>query len=351
MISRRRRAAAALAAGAMLVAGCGQAEGIEGGGLVIGETLTVYSLLPAPGDGRARDIVDGERLALQQAGGRAGRFKVNFVSLDETGDATGDELPGRVASAARDAISDMQIIAAIGDLEPETARVTVPLLNSAGILHVSPGVTYPGFSGAAAAGEPGRFYPTGRRTFFGLVPDDTAQARALAGALRGRVVVEQEAGEGGAPFGRALRTALGPSRLVTDPARADAAVYAGTDLENARGVVASLRRENRRMTIYVRDELAGELGGGRRVVGLSSEPAPDAAFARAFRDAFRRPPGPGAIVGHRAMRAVLAAIERAGARANSRDAVIAAYRRAPAPPVELSLVTRRGGTASTRPLG
>ena len=62
---------------------------------MIGETLTVYSLLPAPASGLARDIVDGERLALREAGGRAGAFKVTFASLDETAGAEGDELPAR----------------------------------------------------------------------------------------------------------------------------------------------------------------------------------------------------------------------------------------------------------------
>lgn len=346
-----RQLGLAMAIVAALSAGCSQTEGIERGGSVIGETLTVYSLLPDPGEGRARDIVDGERLALRQADGRAGRFKVNFASLDETGGAARDEVAGRVASATRQAIADAQIIAVIGDLDGSTAAVSVPLLNSAGILHVSPGVTYPGFTAPAAPGEPDRFYPAGRRTFFPMAPDDAAQARALAGTLRGRVLVEQEAGEGGAQFGSALRAALGASRLVADPARADAAVYAGTDLETARGVVASLRRENPRMTIFVSDELARELGGGGRVVGLAAEPPLDAGFARAFEDAFGREPGPAAATGHRAMGAVLAAVARAGTRANRRDAVIAAYRSAPAPPPALVLVTRRGREVTSRPLG
>jgi branched-chain amino acid transport system substrate-binding protein len=200
-VTRRRRGAVGAILAFLLVAGCGKTEGITAGGNVIGETLTVYSLLPQPGTGVSRDIVDAERLALQQAGGRAGRFKVNFASLDLTGDATGDELPGRVASAARQAIGDAQIIAVIGDLDAATARVTVPLLNSSGVLHVSPGVTDPGFTVGGAPGEPERHYPAGRRSFFPLPADDVAQARALAGALRGRVLVEEETSPAGRRFG------------------------------------------------------------------------------------------------------------------------------------------------------
>lgn len=220
------RRPARLAAGALAVAlaGCGGdgGEGIVRGGNVIGETLTVYSVLPQPERGEARDVVDGERLALRQAGGRAGAFKVNFASLDATGGETGPELPGAVASTVRQAIADAQISAVIGDLEPETAEVSVPLLNSAGILHVSPGVTDPRFTEGRASE---RYYPAGERTFF-----------------------------------------------------------------------------------------------------LVGQPPAASDFRTAFEAAFGRRPRDGALAGYSAMRAVLAAIERAGPRAGSRQAVIDAFR-------------------------
>jgi hypothetical protein len=116
-------AAAALAAVAL--AGCG-GEGITGGGKVIGNTVTVYSLTPDP-SGTGRDYVDGEKLALSDAGGRAGAYAVNFASLD-LGEDEEDQ-----AEATRRAISDSQIVAAVAD----ATRVTVPLLNAAGILQVT----------------------------------------------------------------------------------------------------------------------------------------------------------------------------------------------------------------------
>src|SRR4051812_14605887 len=61
---------AVLAAAAL--AGCGGAdEGISGGGKVIGRTVTVYSLATNPGSTH-RDFVDAEKLALSDAGGKAG---------------------------------------------------------------------------------------------------------------------------------------------------------------------------------------------------------------------------------------------------------------------------------------
>jgi len=350
---RRPRIAAALAA-LVLLAGCGETEGITGGGRVIGGTLTVYSLLPAPGEGVARDVVDGERLALRDAGGRAGAYDVNFASLDETRGGAAlapEELPGAVASATRKAIADAQIIAVIGDLGEETARISVPLLNSAGILHVSPGVAYPGFTTPVEPGEPERWYPAGPRTFFPLVPDATAQGRALAGALEGRVLVEEEAGPTGRALAAALRRALGSDRLARDAAGADAAVYAGTDPEDAAGVVSGLLRENRDLTVHLPTALAGTAVARRgRVVALSAQPAPDPAFASAFREAFGREATPAAVAGREAMRAVLAAIGRAGAEASARRAVIDAFRAGGRPPARLYEVHYRDGRPVVRPL-
>jgi hypothetical protein len=114
---------------AALLAGCGTSkdEGISGGGKVIGRTVTVYSIVPDP-SGAQRDLVDGEKLALSEASGRAGALAVNFSSLD-----AGDGSDEAAAEAARRAINDPQIIAAIADATP----VTVPLFNAAGILQVA----------------------------------------------------------------------------------------------------------------------------------------------------------------------------------------------------------------------
>jgi branched-chain amino acid transport system substrate-binding protein len=259
---------------------------------------------------------------------------------------------GAVAGAVRQAIADAQIVAAISDLDQSTARTSVPLLNAAGILHVSPSVTYPGFTTPGfAAGEPDRFYPAGTRSFFSVAPDDAVQARALAGALRGRVLVEQEESPSGRAFGAALRSALGPGRLARDARRASAAVYAGTDAGNARGVVESLLRENQTMRVYLPVALAGSsLLENGRVSAVTPWPAPDRAFRRAFSDAFGREPGSDALAGHTAMRAVLAALGRAGARADSRQAVIDAFARAARAPRGLFSLSRRAGSLRSEPL-
>jgi hypothetical protein len=156
--ARHRLLAATLAALALGGCGASKDEGISGGGKVIGRTVTVYSLTSDPG-GANRDFVDGEKLALSDAGGRAGALAVNFTSLDLGG--SDEKLQ---AQAARRAISDPQIIAAIVD----ATTVTVPLFNAAGVLQV------------AASGDPSlandpQALPSGKRTV-GTLPPEAAPA-------------------------------------------------------------------------------------------------------------------------------------------------------------------------------
>lgn len=152
---------AAIVAATLFLAGCGQTkdEGISGGGKVIGRTVTVYSLTNDPG-GVSRSFVDGEKLALSDAGGKAGDLAVNFSSLDL---GTDDDAQ---AESARRAINDPQVIAAVAD----ATRVTVPLFNAAGILQVAP-------SGDPGLADDPNQLPSGKPTvgaLEGTVPADFA---------------------------------------------------------------------------------------------------------------------------------------------------------------------------------
>ena len=343
-MTRRVRIPATALAVAALLAGCGTKEDIRRGGTVLGATLTVYSSLPAPSRGAARDIVDGEKLALAQAQGRAATYKVNYSSLDEgAGDPAG--AGGRVAGVARQELLDTQTIAVIGSLDSEAAMSSIPLLNAGGILHVSPGAGYAGFTERVAPGEPERWFPAGRTTFARIVGDDRAQAGAMVAAAGARrVVIEAEATETARALAGELRRAAAAAgvRIVEDTARAGAVLYAGEDAETAAGVADGIAREAPRARVVLPDAVtrAGveqrlEPLAARRAVLVSTAPEPGSTpalrrFEATFRRRFGRAPGPYAAVGHAAMHSVLDAIARAGSRAGSRQAVIDAFFRRPA---------------------
>jgi len=163
------------------LAGCG-GVGVSGAATAVGSQLTIYSSLPLQGPSGAisQQIVNGEKLALADVGGRVGSFKVSYVSEDDSNPKSGQWTPGLTASNAKTAADDTTTIAYLGDYSSAATAVSLPLINAAGILQVSPASPYVGLTSSRDAGqdEPERFYPTGRRTFGRLQPGDPAQATA-----------------------------------------------------------------------------------------------------------------------------------------------------------------------------
>jgi branched-chain amino acid transport system substrate-binding protein len=337
------------AAVATLLAGCGgSTRNVVSGGAVPGTTRTVYSILPHPGGGAARDMVLGQKLAIQQAGGRAGGYGVSFVSLDESVPDPAEQ-SARAGELAEQAVHDPQVIAIFGGTSSEAARTSIPLIDAAGVLHLLPGAGYPGFTRRwRSPDEPARFQPSGSgRNIVRLVPDDIEQARALvAAAVRAgggkpaRIAVEQEPG----PTVDALRDAIAAAApaagatLVDDSGRADAVIYAGEDPVNAAGVAKSVTASGTPIVLPDALVLAGvadrlDPATKRRTVLVSSAPAPGSAAVReltpAFEAAFGHAPGPYAVIGHDAMQAVIAAIDRAGTRDRRRQAVTRAFQPPP----------------------
>jgi branched-chain amino acid transport system substrate-binding protein len=178
---------AALAAVAPAAAGCG-GTGVSGASEAVGSQLAIYSSLPLQGPSAeiSQQLVNGEKLALAAAGGHAGPFKIGYVSLDDSSPTSGQWDPGVTATNAKTAADDTSTIAYLGDYNSAATAISLPLMNSAGILQVSPASPYVGLTSSLDAGqdEPNRFYLTGRRTFGRLQPGDTVQAAAQVRLMR-----------------------------------------------------------------------------------------------------------------------------------------------------------------------
>jgi branched-chain amino acid transport system substrate-binding protein len=175
-----------LAAFAVGVAACGgdDDEGGGGGGgeKKAGGNLTIYSSLPNQGDNRqqTQDVQNGIKMALEQAGGKAGNFTIKYVPLDDATASAGKWDATQVSSTARKAIGDKSTIAYIGQFNSGASAVSMPLLNEAGILQVSPSNTYCGLTreGCGEKDEPVKYYPSGQRHYVRVVPQDSLQAAA-----------------------------------------------------------------------------------------------------------------------------------------------------------------------------
>jgi branched-chain amino acid transport system substrate-binding protein len=176
---------------AMGVGACGgdDDDGGGGGSEGGGKTLTIYSSLPLQGASRPQTtaMVSGIKLALEQAGNKAGDFTVNYQSLDDSTAQAGNWTPEQAQANARKASQDDSTAVYLGEFNSGASAVSIPILNEAGVPQISPANTYVGLTSDAPGSEPGepdKFYPTGQRTYVRIVPIDTIQAAALATVMK-----------------------------------------------------------------------------------------------------------------------------------------------------------------------
>jgi len=169
------------------LAGCGSKEIV--GDRISGTTLTIYSSVPLHGASSVagQSVVNGARLALAQIGGRIGKYRIVLRALDDSTVGRGGWDPGQTTIDAHQAIQDRTTVGYIGELDSGASAVSIPLLNRVGIPQISPASTAVGLTSAdpgASPGEPLKYYPTGRRTFARVVPNDSVQAVAQVGLQR-----------------------------------------------------------------------------------------------------------------------------------------------------------------------
>jgi branched-chain amino acid transport system substrate-binding protein len=181
-----------VAALAMGVGACGDDED-EGGGDAGGggeaKTLTVYSSLPLQGASRPQTtaMVNGIKLALEQAGNKAGDFTIQYESLDDSTAQAGSWTPEATTANARKAAQDDTTAVYIGEFNSGASAVSIPILNEGGVPQISPANTAVGLTSdepGANPGEPDKYYPTGQRTYVRIVPKDTIQGAALATVMK-----------------------------------------------------------------------------------------------------------------------------------------------------------------------
>jgi branched-chain amino acid transport system substrate-binding protein len=170
-----------VAAASLGVAACGGSSSTTSGGGGGGGTVDIYSSLPLTGASTAqtKPMVNGIKLALDQAHSKAGQFKVSYTSLDDATAQAGAWDPGQCASNARKAAADPNTVYYIGEFNSGCSEVTIPILNNADIPQVSPANTYVGLTTdepGSLPGEPEKYYPTGKRTYLRIVPRDSIQA-------------------------------------------------------------------------------------------------------------------------------------------------------------------------------
>lgn len=353
-----------LALVALLAVGCGGAddEPRPDDGVTGSRTLTVYASVPLQGEARqeSKDAVGAIKLALADAGGRVGAFTVNLAVLDDASAEAGGWDRERTLENATAAARDRNAIAVLGEWDSDASALSIPILNEAGLLQVSPASTYVGLTrgGGVAKGEPEKYYPSGRRTFARVVPADDLQAAVMVRQLRSRDVRSVYIANDRSLYGKGLAAqvrkqaeaagievvgdeALQPSAkeyaslgAKVRSSRADAFLFGGSVRNGAVQVFRDVAAANPSLPLLGGDALlvesfTGAIGdrAARNVLltspalGSSEYPPQGRRFARRFEERFGRPPAPMAIYAYAAMGGVLSAIGEAGEQGNDRDAV------------------------------
>jgi branched-chain amino acid transport system substrate-binding protein len=358
--------AVALAVG---VAACGSSSDKKSGSSSAdssASSLTIYASVPLQGDSRAlsQSEINGEQLALQEWGGKAGKFSIKFTSLDDATAAAGKWDPGAVSSNARKASEDKSTIAYLGEFNSGASAISLPILNQAGILQISPSNTYVGLTRAEGAdkGEPDKYYPAGKRTFGRVVPADHIQAAAQVtyqkdqGCKKVYILNDKEVyGKGIAVqvenIGKAqglqiagndgIDTKAANFRTVAQKIKgtgADCMFFGGITQNKGVQVFKDVHAANPTMKLFGPDGVAEsafseKLGSDVEKQTYITNPTldpklyPPAAqdFFKKFKEKFGNDPQPYAIYGYEAMKVALLAIQNAGDKGNDKQAVIDAF--------------------------
>jgi branched-chain amino acid transport system substrate-binding protein len=351
---------------ALAFAACGGDDDGDEGSASSGETnLTIYSSLPLQGDSRpqSEDVVAGEKLALEEAGGKVGNFTIKYVSLDDATAAAGKWDPAQTSSDARKAAQDNTAIAYLGEFNSGASAISIPILNEANILQISPSNTYVGLTRAEGAdkGEPDKYYPAGKRTYGRVVPADHIQAAAQVtyqkdeGCKKTYILNDKEVyGKGIAGqvenIGKAQGLQIAANEGIDTKAAnfrslatkvkgsgADCMFFGGITQNKGVQLFTDVNAANPTMKLFGPDgvadvfvtKISDKVAAQTYITNPTLDPKlyPPAAqdFFAKFKEKYNRDPYPYAIYGYEAMKVALLAIQNAGDKGDDRQAVIDAF--------------------------
>jgi ABC-type branched-subunit amino acid transport system substrate-binding protein len=355
-------------AAALALAGCGTSGAPSNAAVTVsGSTLVIYASQP-PADGSdpaAADVLDAERLAFKQSGGKAGSFSLQLKVIDAK----------EVSDAAREVVSDNTAIAYLGEIPPGTSGVSVQITNELGILQVSPTDTsvYLTRPTPAVKGSPLHWYPsdsTFEETFGRVVPTTAAEATATVARMKRQGVKTLTVADDGTDYGasvaqevRSDATAAGLT-VSSSASGADAMFYSGLPGKAATGMLDSVANGSPKLKLYAPSALyddafvSGLSAAAQRALTVSSpgfmpgklDPV-GKRFVQSFTSAEGHAPAPQAIFGYEAMRAVIATLAAAGSHAADRSTVVGDFRqlKRSAADSALGAYTLKGGDTDIAP--
>ena len=188
---------------ALLAAGCGGGGGSSSGKATAlpasscsdiyyqgsgGPDYIIASDLPLQGSGRAQTVqmTEAIKFILKQHNFKAGKYKIGYQSCDDATAQEGAWASEKCSANAQAYAQNKSLIGVIGTFNSGCAEIIIPVLNRAPdgpVAMISPANTYVGLTHSGpgtAAGEPDKYYPSGKRNYIRIVAADDFQGAADA---------------------------------------------------------------------------------------------------------------------------------------------------------------------------
>ncbi|MFT4040417.1 MAG: branched-chain amino acid ABC transporter substrate-binding protein [Thermomicrobiales bacterium] len=146
--------------------------------------IRLYSSWPLTGTYEllGGDAVEAIKLALEDYGNAAGGYAIEYTALDDGIAANnGGWDPGAESANANEVIADPDAMVYMATYNSGAAKISIPIMNEAGMAQISYANTYPGLTKPGyEEGEPDQYYPSGKRNYMRTVPADDIQGAAGA---------------------------------------------------------------------------------------------------------------------------------------------------------------------------
>jgi branched-chain amino acid transport system substrate-binding protein len=148
----------------------------------------IASDLPLQGSGRTQTVqmTEAIKFILKQNNFKAGKYKIGYQSCDDSTAQAGKWASEKCSTNANAYAQNKSVIGVIGTFNSGCAEIIIPVLNRAPngpVGMISPANTYVGLTHSGpgtAAGEPDKYYPTGKRNYIRIVAADDFQGAADA---------------------------------------------------------------------------------------------------------------------------------------------------------------------------
>jgi branched-chain amino acid transport system substrate-binding protein len=148
-----------------------------------GNEIHVYSSLPLGGTSLPQTTAMVEQIKATIDGQKVGDYTIKYTSLNDSSAAKNGDWDGTVeTSNANQAANDPAAMVYVGTYNSGAAKLAIPILNAACLVMLSPANSYPGLThavqGVTAQGEPDTYYPGGYRNYARNINTDDHQGGA-----------------------------------------------------------------------------------------------------------------------------------------------------------------------------